>query len=160
MPLPLILILVAALAWLAYWLGFRQPRRRRQLALNRLLDLADEVERLLNLSQKRMGLVQSLLQRVPSDIGAVAQASLDKDLPILEAKRDVLQHRLWIQKHGDSASQAELDTACEALDRARVRIGSQLAELERAGADLADATEGTDTAALREPPTLRRRPEA
>ncbi len=160
MLLSLTLIVIAGLAWLVFWFGFRRPRLRRQLALNRLLDLADEVENLLNLSQKRMAAMQSLLQRVPQDIGAVAQASLDKDLPILEAKRDVLQHRLWIQKHGDSASQVELDAACEALDRARVRIGSQVSELERAGADLADATEGTDVAALREPPTLRRRPEA
>jgi hypothetical protein len=158
MPFTFVIVALAALALAACWALWRRPRLRRQLSLTRLLDLADEVEDLLNRSQQRMTAMQALLQRVPSDIGAVAQASLDKDLPILEAKRDVLQHRLWIQKHGDSASQSELDTACEALDRARTRIGNQLAELDRAGAELAHATDAADTAAQREPPTLRRPP--
>lgn len=158
MPSLLIVSLVVAVVWLVFWLLVRRPQVRRRESLARLLDLADEVEGLLTTSQKHMGALQSLLQRVPSDIGAVAQASLEQDLPILEAKRDVLQHRLWIQKHGLTASQAELDAACEALDRARERIGGQLAALESAGADLASATAAADAAALREPPTLRRQP--
>jgi len=158
MPPTLLLLLLIVAACAVYWFAFQRPRRRRQLSLARLLDLADEVERLLNLSQARMSALQSLLQRVPADMGAVAQASLEQDLPILEAKRDVLQHRLWIQKHGLTATQPELDAACDALDRARQRIGGQLANLESAGADLASATAAADAAALREPPTLRRQP--
>ena len=103
MPSLLIVSLVVAVVWLVFWLLVRRPQVRRRESLARLLDLADEVEGLLTTSQKHMGALQSLLQRVPSDIGAVAQASLEQDLPILEAKRDVLQHRLWIQKHGLTA---------------------------------------------------------
>ena len=94
--------------------------------------------------------------RVSADIAAVAQASLESNLPIREAKRDVLQHRLWIQKHGLTANPAELDTALAAIERARDRLAEQLAELDKAGSDLAQATEAANEAARREPPTLRR----
>jgi hypothetical protein len=100
--------------------------------------------------------LQPVVGRVPSDIGAVAQASLESALPIKEAKRDVLQHRLWIQQNGQTAPIAELDNALAALERARQRLAGQLAELEKAGSDLADATEAADEAARREPPGLRR----
>lgn len=147
------LVLALPLLW---WL---LRSRRRDRSLLRLLDLADEMQALLDRSQQRMQAMQTVVGRVPADIAAVAHASLDSTQPIREAKRDVLQHRLWIQKHGDSASQAELDTACAALDRARSRLSAQLDELERAGAELAQATEASTEAARREPPTLRREPE-
>jgi chromosome segregation ATPase len=131
---------------------------RRQQRLGRLLDAADEVERLLDRSQERMLALQPVVGRVPSDIGAVAQASLEHALPIREAKRDVLQHRLWIQQNGQTATLSELDAALAALDRARERLASQLAELDKAGSDLADATEAAEDAARREPATLRRPP--
>jgi hypothetical protein len=105
-----------------------------------------------------MAALRPLVQRVPADIAAEAAASLQGALPIREAKRDVLQHRLWIQQHGASASQAELDKACSALARVRERLDAQLAELENVGSDLANATEAAAEAALREPPTLRRNP--
>jgi len=154
----LLCLVVAAIGLSFLWV--RHLQTRRQKSLTRLLDLADEVERLLNRTQERMTAMQPLVERVPADIGAVAQASLGSSLPIREAKRDVLQHRLWIQKHGLTAGQAEIDTACEALDRARTRIASQLEELENAGADLARATEAANEAAQREPATLRRNPES
>ena len=100
--------------------------------------------------------MRPIVQRVPSDIAAEASKSLDGALPIREAKRDVLQHRLWIQQNADSASQAELDRACGALARVSERLKNQLAELERVGSDLASATDAAAEAALREPPTLRR----
>jgi len=128
----------------------------RQHTLARMLDLADEVENLLNLSQSRMAAMRPLVERVPADIAAEAQASLEGSLPIREAKRDVLQHRLWIQQHGGSASQAELDKACATLARVIERLQGQLAELENVGSDLASATDAAAEAALREPPTLRR----
>ena len=159
MLLVAIFCLVVAVVCLPF-LWYRHVQARRQKSLTRLLDLADEVERLLNRTQERMTAMQPLVERVPADIGAVAQASLGSSLPIREAKRDVLQHRLWIQKHGLTAGQAEIDTACEALDRARTRIASQLEELENAGADLARATEAANEAAQREPATLRRNPES
>lgn len=149
-------LLLLAIALPLWW--WRHRRRLRQDTLSRMLDLADEVERLLNRSQERMAALRPLVQRVPSDIAAHAQASLESSLPIREAKRDVLQHRLWIQKHGDSASQSELEQARDALDRVRGRLGGQLAELENVGSDLAQATDAAAEAALREPPTLRRKP--
>ena len=146
------LVLALPLLW---WL---LRSRRRDRSLLRLLDLADEMQALLDRSQDRMQAMQSVVGRVPADIAEVARSSLASNLPIREAKRDVLQHRLWIQKHGDSASQAELDNACAALDRARTRLAARLDELERAGAELALATEASAEAARREPPNLRRGP--
>ena len=146
------LALVLPLAW---WL---LVSRRRERSMVRLLDLADEVQRLLDRSQERMQAMQAVVGRVPPDIAAVAHASLDSTQSIRDAKRDVLQHRLWIQKHGPTARQSELDAACAALDRARARLSGQLDELERAGAELAQATEASAEAARREPPTLRRDP--
>jgi hypothetical protein len=134
-------------------------RRRRERSLVRLLDLADAVQALLDRSQERMQAMQAVVGRVPSDIAAVARASLDSTQAIRDAKRDVLQHRLWIQKHGETAAQAELDAACAALDRAHTRLSAQLEELERAGAELAQATEASAEAARREPATLRRDPD-
>lgn len=144
------LALAAALLW---WI---LRGRRRERSLVRLLDLADEMEGLLDRSQVRMKSLQGVVGRVPPDIAAVAQASLDSALPVREAKRDLLQHRLWIKRHGQQARQSELDAACAALVRARDRLASGLADLERAGADLAEATEATELAAEREPANLRR----
>ena len=142
------LALAAALLW---WI---LRGRRRERSLVRLLDLADEMEGLLDRSQVHMQSLQTVVGRVPADMAAVAQASLESALPVRGAKRD--QHRLWIKHHGQDARQAELDAACAALDRARERLAGGLAELERAGAELAQATEASELAAVREPPTLRR----
>ena len=148
---------VAVIAAVPLVLGFSRARRR-QRTLSSLLDLADEVERLLDGSQQRMQSLRPLVERVPQDIAAQAQASLEGGLPIMDAKRDVLQHRLWIQKNGQSASQKELDQAVTALDRARQRLAARLKELDCVGSDLAKATQAAAEAALREPPALRRRP--
>ena len=145
--------IVALLSW-SLW-----QRQRRQRTLAQLLDLADSVERLLNESQERMHALRPLVRRVPADIAAQAQASLESSLPIREAKRDVLQHRLWIQKHGLSADQQALDQACAALGRVHARLQVQLKELANVGSDLASATDAAAEAALREPPGLRRNPD-
>ncbi len=152
----LIALLALAGAVFLWWLP--RPRIRRQRTLTRMLDLADEVEALLDRSQQRMDSLRPLVQRVPADIAAEADASLSNSLPIREAKRDVLQHRLWIQKHAASASQAELDQACAALTRVHERLDQQLLALDKVGSDLASATEAAAAAALREPPGLRRQP--
>ena len=146
------LVLVIPLLW------WSARSRRRERCLVRLLDLADEVQGLLDRSRERMQAMQAVVGRVPSDIAAVAHASLDSTQSIRDAKRDVLQHRLWIQKNAQTATQSELDAACAALDRARARLSTQLAELEQAGAELAQATEASAEAARREPATLRRDP--
>lgn len=143
-----------ALAALLLWWALRG--RRRDRSLRQLLDLADEMEGLLDRSQARMQALQAVVGRVPQDIAAVAQASLDSALPVREAKRDLLQHRLWIKHHGQTARQSELDAACAALGRARDRLAGGLAELDHAGEALAEATEASEQAARREPATLRR----
>ena len=147
-------VLILALAWRIH------RGRRRDRSLLRLLDLADELETLLDRSQARMQALQEIVGRVPSDITVVARASLEGTGPIRDAKRDVLQHRLWIKEHGALARQSELDAACAALDRARSRLATQLDELERAGAELAEATDASAAAARREPAALRRPPGA
>jgi hypothetical protein len=158
MPSLLLVVSLAALVLAMILLALIVRGRRRETTLHRLLDLADQMQALLDRSQERMQAMQSVVGRVPADIAAVAHASLDTTLPIREAKRDVLQHRLWIQQHGLVASQRELDVACAALERAHSRLEAQLIELERAGAELAQATQASAEAALREPPALRRDP--
>lgn len=155
------LILLAGLAVAALFLPVAiwiRRGRRRDRSLTRLLDLADELEGLLDRSQQRMQSLQEIVGRVPADIATVARVSLEGTAPIRDAKRDLLQHRLWIQQHGANAHQSELDAACAALDRARTRLATQLQELERAGAELAEATDASAEAARREPPALRRTP--
>ena len=151
-----LLIGLAALAVVLPLLLRHRAVLKRQRTLARMLDLADQVEVLLDRSQEKMAAMRPLVERIPADIAAQAQASLESSLPIREAKRDVLQHRLWIQQHGGSASQGELDRAAGALARVSERLQGQLSELETVGSDLASATDAAAEAALREPPTLRR----
>lgn len=160
MPTFIIVAGCVALALVFPLLWWVAHSRRRERSLVRLLDLADEVQALLDRSQERMQATQAVVGRVPSDIAAVAHASLDRTQSIRDGKRDVLQHRLWIQKNAQTARQSELDAACAALDRVRGKLSAQLGELERAGAELAQATEASAEAARREPPTLRRDPGA
>jgi len=154
--LPTLLIGLVFLAIVVPMLWLHRAAVRRQRTLARMLDLADRVEVLLDRSQEKMAAMRPLVQRIPADIAAEAQTSLARSLPIREAKRDVLQHRLWIQQHGGSASQFELDRACAALARVSERLQGELAELETVGSDLASVTNAAAEAALREPPTLRR----
>ena len=153
------IILALTLAFALVYAWWRWRLVARQNRLRRLLDLADAMELLLDRSQERMKALHGLVNRVPNDIAAVALTSLEGTLPVREAKRDVLQHRLWIKQHGASASLQELETACAALQRARDRLAQELDELETAGSALAQATDAADEAARREPATLRRNPE-
>ena len=155
MLIPSVLLGLIILVSLVLW-NQRRAVKRRSKGLFHLLDLADEVENLLNVSQKRMKAMQTVVGRVPADIAAMATAALDSSEKIKAAKRDLLQHRLWIQQHSETASQQEIDNACTALARSRDRIAEQLLALENAGADLAQATASTEQAAGREPPSLRR----
>jgi hypothetical protein len=147
-------LLLAAIALPLLWLHGQRVRRRRTLV--QLLDLADLLEALLDRSQERMRSLRPLMERVPADIAEGANASIGGSLPVLEAKRDLLQHRLWIQQHADTATQAELDEACAAMSRVRARLGGELSELEMVRSDLKQATDAAAEAALREPPALRR----
>src|SRR5258707_250546 len=103
----LILTILLALAIALPFGWWRWQLAARQNSLRRLLDLADAMESLLDRSQERMNALHGLVNRVPNDIAAVALTSLEGTLPIREAKRDVLQHRLWIKQNGASASLQE-----------------------------------------------------
>ncbi|MGY6517275.1 MAG: hypothetical protein ACXIUZ_01035 [Lysobacteraceae bacterium] len=153
--LAVVLVLLLLVCAVALWR--HRTVRRRQDALIHLLRGADDMEQLLTRAKQRMRTMDSVVgRRIPADLGAEARASLRQDQQVDEGLRELLQHRLWIQRHGDSASQAELDEACNALDRARDRISVELTRLERAGAELDEATEAAIAAARREPPELRR----
>jgi len=137
------------------WLRYRSQRRHTTLVS--LLDQVDELEKLLQHTRERMKAMKQVVGRVPSDIAAVANASLDADQRVKQGLRDVLEHRLWISASADSASQRELDAACAALRRAHDALSSQLERLESAGAELEDVTAAAVEAAAREPAQLTRR---
>lgn len=149
------LIAAFALIGLIAWVPF-QRAASRQRALIRLLEGADALEKLLHRTRDRMSAMQGVVERVPADIGAVARASLDADQRVQQALRDLLEHRLWISRHGATATLAELKNAEAAMGRAHASIEAQLARLESAGAELDDATQAVIEQAAREPAALRR----
>jgi len=130
--------------------------RRRQRTLTRIMDDADAMETLLRRTRDRMGAMQTVVGRMPSDIAADARASLDSNDRLQAGFRDLLQHRMWLQQNVAVASQQELDEAAAALGRARARIAAELDRLDNAGAELESATGPAIAAAGREPPALRR----
>jgi hypothetical protein len=142
---------LALFAWTLRWFTGRRER-----ALRRLLDRADALESLLHTTRDRMAEMRVVVQRVPSDIGAVAHASLDAQTLVQQALRDVLEHRMWIAQKGLTAPQSEIDAATAALERAHATIADQLARLVNAGAELADVTQASLEQAAREPAALKR----
>lgn len=148
-------VFVLGLFVLIAW-GLRWFAGRRERALRRLLDRADALESLLHTTRDRMAAMRQVVQRVPSDIGAVAHASLDAQDLVQQALRNVLEHRMWIAQKGLTAPKAELDAATGALERAHATIADQLARLENAGAELVDATQASIEQAAREPAALKR----
>ncbi|MGL6289450.1 MAG: hypothetical protein ACRC2H_02035 [Silanimonas sp.] len=135
---------------------FYRGRRVRERRLRELLDLADAVQTLLARTGERMTAWRGVVGRLAGDLGSGAQQALDGEPLIREAKRDLLQHRLWIQSNGLRATRAELDAARAALQRAHDRLAQQLAALESAGDALTQATDAAHEAARREPASLRR----
>src|SRR3546814_11648742 len=101
-----------------------------------------------------MQAMRQVVDQVPEDIGQLAQASLRAEKPIRAALRDVLEHRLWIQKHGGSASQRDLDTGCAAIDRSYQRLSDELQALETSGSEFADATRAHRRSARPTPPAV------
>lgn len=155
----LIALLVVLVLALAGGLFLVRRRRQRDRRLRELLDLADAVQGLLAQAGDRMAAWRGAVGRLAGDLGSGAQRALDAEPLVREAKRDLLQHRLWIQSHGLDASTAELTEAGAALKRARDRLAEQLAALETAGDALTQATDAAHEAARREPASLRRSPD-
>lgn len=146
-----VLGLFALLTWALLWMTGARER-----ALRRLLDRADALEHLLHTTRDRMAAMRQVVQRVPSDIAAVAHRSLDAQDLVQQALRNVLEHRMWIAQKGLTARRAELDAATAALERAHATIADQLTRLENAGAELADVTKASLEQAAREPAALKR----
>jgi len=142
------------LAW-SVWLFIR--RRLRENSLFRLLDLADEMEALLAQSQAKLSAMRTLIERAPEDIALRTRSFMDVGIPVQNAKRDLLQHRLWIQQNGMEASQSQLNMACDALQKARDTLLHQLTELEHAAMEFAAVTDAAWKAADNEPASLRRK---
>lgn len=151
----LAILAVGALALVAVWLRHRGLRRER--SLRHLLDRADSLEQLLHRTRERMKEMRQVVDRVPQEIAAQAHASLDAQDQVQQGLRDVLEHRLWISRHGLTAPQKELDAACRAMDRAHASISDQLARLDAAGEELASVTQAALEQAAREPAALTRR---
>lgn len=153
-------VALALFALLAAGVGlFYRGRRVRERRLRELLDLADAVQTLLAQASERMTAWRGVVGRLAGDLGSGAQQALDGEPLIREAKRDLLQHRLWIQSNALRASRAELDEARAALQRAHDRLAQQLSALESAGDALTQATDAAHEAARREPASLRRPPD-
>lgn len=140
-------------------LGVKLLRARaRHRVFVRLLDSADELEKILHKARDRMKSMRRVVGRVAPDIGAQAQASLDADDQVQQGLRNVLEHRLWIAKHAETASVAELREAVLAMERSYGQIAIRLQQLESAGAELDRAARLVEEQEAREPPTLRRHP--
>jgi hypothetical protein len=149
-----VLLLPTALLAVLWW---RQAAlRRRQYRIERLLDLTDEVELLLDRSRSRMQALQGLLGAMPEDLGSPVRANLDQDAQVMAAKKEVLRHRLWIKQSSGTASGHALEEACAAMQRVRDRLAGELGKLDRASAELAAISEAANEQARREPPSLRR----
>lgn len=141
-------LLLAGSLTAAAWAWRQRRAQRHQHSIRGLLDLADEMERLLYRLRRRMQRVQDVVERVPADIGAAAHASLERDELIDSALKDLLEHRLWIQRCGGTASADELDRAHRALSDAKTRIGHELSRLERAGHALEQAADAASAEAV------------
>ena len=153
-PFLFVLALLAAVGGMGLWR--RSHIRRRERTMTRIMDDADAMESLLRRTRERMGVMKTVVGRMPADIAADARASLDSNDRLQAGFRDLLQHRMWLQQNVDSASQHALDEAAIALQRARARIAAELDRLDNAGAELESATGPAIAAAVREPPALRR----
>ena len=77
--------------------------------------------------------LEDRLRTARSEIEAIAG---DEDNPVREAMQEMLRQRLWLQRHGDTASLQQLDTVRTSIDAARDSIEMQLLQIERARAPL------------------------
>ena len=138
-----LLAISSGVAVIAIILYFRmRGLRRRDNALRNLLDGADALERQLHEYRDRMTHLKSLVARLPSDMTATAMSSINPENQVRTALRDILAHRLWIKREGESATIEALDLACEALNKSREQLENQLRLLDEVGVQLEEAGKG------------------
>jgi hypothetical protein len=136
----LFFMLLAALLLLLLLVWQRQHAwRRRERSIRRLLDGADALEAQLLDCRARMQRLRSMLVALPDEMSANANNALTADDKVQAGLRDLLAHRLWIKQHAETASTAELDAACSAIDQSRQVMESQLARLDTITNELAAA---------------------
>lgn len=103
--------------------------RRRQRTFATLLDHADRLESDLKECRMRLQRAHAMMAETPDRPAAgeqQARHALDSGL------RALLQQRIWIRDEAPSASQADLDSAVQALAKARQRIEPGLRDLDEA----------------------------
>ncbi len=139
----LVTVVFAAIAAGFLAVGWRKHSHR---SLQRaLVDGADGLETSLHRCRERMGELQQMLGRLPSEMAANAKASLDARDAFQVALREVLAHRLWIRDHAALASLGELRSAQEALASSKRSIDVQLARLDLVHGELTDAYASAST---------------
>ncbi len=141
------ILLLAAMALgvvlLVLVLRERRLRTRRDL-LRQILDLADALEGELRECRARLHEVPTSAASEPAhDESVPAPASIDSMIDA--GLRDLLAHRLWLQREGAQAPAQALVSARDALAAARQRLQAQLARLADARADLNDVFEALAT---------------
>jgi hypothetical protein len=142
-----VVVPVAAMAAIGTWLWLRARYwRLRENALRDLLDGADALEAQLEDYKSRMQRLRAMLTKLPSDMTAPAMTSIDPDVQVKNAKREILAHRLWIQRESSKATQQSLDEAVAALRRSRAQLEEQLKLLDEVAADLERAGQGLKSA--------------
>jgi len=117
--------------------------RRRQDTLRRIMDNADALERDLYACRERMQTMHRWVSTLPSTITTQALASLTLDPLVQKALRDLLQQRLWLRDHAESAPLAQLLRKRADLDRSRQSLAENMEKLEAAGEALAAASTET-----------------
>ncbi|HET7845162.1 MAG TPA: hypothetical protein VFL14_13490 [Xanthomonadales bacterium] len=142
-----VVVPVLAMAAIGLWLWQRARYwRLRENALRDLLDGADALEAQLEDYKSRMQRLRAMLTKLPSDMTAPAMTSIDPDVQVKNAKRDILAHRLWIQRESGNATQKSLDEAVAALRKSRVQLEDQLKLLDEVAAELEQAGQGLKSA--------------
>ena len=117
--------------------------RRRQDALRRIMDHADALERDLYACRERMQAMHRWVSTLPSTLTTQGLASLTLDPLGQKALRDLLQQRLWLRDHGESAPLAQLLRTRADLERSRKSLAENMEKLEAAGEALAAASTET-----------------
>lgn len=121
-------------------------RQRRSLERERLikglLDQLDGLEAQIQDYKDRMLALKGLLTRLPPDMTATAMHSVDAEAQAQHALREVLSHRLWIQREGAQASPQDLQNAIASLERSRQGLKGHLQALEQVATQLQDAGHG------------------
>ncbi|HEX6832763.1 MAG TPA: hypothetical protein VF132_04435 [Rudaea sp.] len=148
----MIYLLIFAIAGAVALLSFALRQRhwsRRERTLRRLLDGADALEAQLQDCRQRMQKLKEMLAILPEEMSAQANNALSADDKVQAALRDLLAHRLWIRENGTTATVAQLEAACAAMDQSRLRMGAQIERLTAATDELARAQSSAQSAGRR-----------